>query len=358
MKYTRKHHSSWVQFAEDKGHGAVNPILVTGTDLTLDFAMLAYASLGRSVDVKFSAEATGIASLQASVWGKWAFNGSVHHTCGPQVTAAPGYIPQGNALLEFPDTEDVRPMFDQCVFVRGFRIRKRLGFFPQVMNAAAEAVDLDGDSSDHDASAGGALVASEALDVDSAYVVDDDMPPDIDPLDCIAHYIFKNSDASTCILHDDDCTALIKDSDLQPGESLGDFLARQKPKVTVDADGVASVYLPDKEFAPDSSKVPVVEPITDKATALNSPVSVTLPPGLSRNLLATVFKTVDHSSGSLYAVKIRKRSHFRRGPKLDRAPDEVVLQRLRGRRMDEIQTIFSNDESISTYPIARGLLRF
>ena len=44
-EYTKRHYDSWVTFARNEQHGNdIKPVLVTGVDMTRDFAMLAYSN--------------------------------------------------------------------------------------------------------------------------------------------------------------------------------------------------------------------------------------------------------------------------------------------------------------------------
>ncbi|KII92236.1 hypothetical protein PLICRDRAFT_465825 [Plicaturopsis crispa FD-325 SS-3] len=241
-RYTRKHHASWVRFAIDKGHGDdVSPILVTGTDLTLDFAMLAYASLDRQLSVGFQAAAIGApVTAHGSIWGEWVHSGSVHHTCGPQLSALPAVEDIATAFSDPNDS--YRPnAFDQCVFVRGYRVYKRLGVFPKTLRlrAAADPDDLS-KYYDGQADASADAVALDDIEEDGSgfeYVLEHDTPAEVDPLDCIAKYIFENTDAETAVVHDYDCRALL---DMNPfsGQvisSLEDLVTTIKPGIDVTA---------------------------------------------------------------------------------------------------------------------------
>ena len=142
--YTKRHYDSWVAFAQDTGHGDdISPVLVTGVDMTRDFAMMAYSSNGASLTSEFTTSVPGIASASASAWGTWRTEGLVHTNCGPQLccpppsTAAVDSTPSGNDR-----TETVLDEYNQCVFVRYYTMRKRAFVFPMVIKAAAGPHDL------------------------------------------------------------------------------------------------------------------------------------------------------------------------------------------------------------------------
>jgi hypothetical protein len=115
--YAQKHSQSWVDFSRDRGHGRdIHPILVTGVDLTREFATAAYSDNHAGMECEFSAAVTTVASASTSVWGSWRAGESVHTNCGPR----PARSIQGNhgsskgSVLEpaLPDE------YNQCVFIR------------------------------------------------------------------------------------------------------------------------------------------------------------------------------------------------------------------------------------------------
>ena len=138
--YTKRHYDSWVTFAHDIGHGDdIKPVLVTGVDMTRDFAMMAYSNDGASLRSEF----TTLGPMVASVWGAWRTEGSVHTNCGPQQCCPP---PSTQATDPTPsggdDAETVPDGYDQCVFVRYYTMRRRALVFPTVIKAAAGPHDL------------------------------------------------------------------------------------------------------------------------------------------------------------------------------------------------------------------------
>jgi len=134
--YTKQHYDSWVDFARERGDGEnVRPVLVTGVDLTREFATVAYSDNQTRMECEFSAAVPGIASTSASVWGSWHIQGLVHTNCGPdpfptQRRRNPN--PNEGSALESEIPEE----YDQCVFIRYYTIRKRL-FIPMVIKAGA-----------------------------------------------------------------------------------------------------------------------------------------------------------------------------------------------------------------------------
>jgi hypothetical protein len=149
--YIKKHYDSWVDFSRDQGHGRdIRPVLVTGVDLTREFATAAYSDNRARMECKFSAAVPAVASASASVWGSWRAEGLVHTNCGPHLvhpTQGDRELSEGSAIESaIPDKDN------QCIFIRYYTIRRRL-FIPTVIKAGAGPHQLpkphppsDGDS--------------------------------------------------------------------------------------------------------------------------------------------------------------------------------------------------------------------
>ena len=70
--YTKRNYDSWVAFTRDTGHGDdIKPVLVTGVDMTRDFAMMAYASSGVSLASESTTLVPMVTSASVSAWGTW-----------------------------------------------------------------------------------------------------------------------------------------------------------------------------------------------------------------------------------------------------------------------------------------------
>jgi hypothetical protein len=150
-EYTKRHYDSWVTFARNARHGNdLKPVLVTGVDMTRDFAMIAYSNNSTRLSSEFTTSVPLLASASASAWGTWHTQGLVHTNCGPQLCNPPSS----------PDTLDLNSVdafkiditpneYNQCVFIRYYTIRKRALMFPKVIKAAAGPHDLgSGDNYD------------------------------------------------------------------------------------------------------------------------------------------------------------------------------------------------------------------
>ena len=145
-EYTKEHYDSWVAFARETGHGNdIKPVLVTGVDMTRDFAMMSYSNNdgGPGLTAEFTTSAP-----DAPAWGTWQTTGVAHTNCGPQPyrllspTRAAYSTSSGNSHPETDSDE-----YTQCVFIRYYTMRKRLGI-PRVIKAAAGPHDLSSGGSD------------------------------------------------------------------------------------------------------------------------------------------------------------------------------------------------------------------
>ena len=151
--YTMRHYESWVEFARHKQFGNdVRPVLISGVDMTRDFAMVAYLNKGASYEHRPIIEVPMFASDPDSFRGTWRTRCLAHTNHGPQQISPPpskrvGYNPFPSQL---EGTGSTATGSTQCVFVRYYTMRSRgpLALFPKVLKAGAGPHDLGpGDSS-------------------------------------------------------------------------------------------------------------------------------------------------------------------------------------------------------------------
>ena len=116
-KYTRRHYDSWVTFAHEMGCGNIQPVLVSGFDVTKDFCMVAYSNADETPKSDF---AMGVSNL-----GTW-------HTRSPHTHYGPirGGSPHEEASHGFPfqqriDAGNIPNDFNQYVFVRYCTMRRK-----------------------------------------------------------------------------------------------------------------------------------------------------------------------------------------------------------------------------------------
>ena len=145
-EYTKRHYKSWIEFIRKKGYGKeVQPVLVTGFDVTRDFAMVAYSNRGTSLKSDLAITVPVLASASASLWGTW------HARCSPFTHSGPqGCNPlplertiEPSSSQSAPEEAGKIPVeFNQCVFIRYFTMRWWMGIVPKIMKARAGPHDL------------------------------------------------------------------------------------------------------------------------------------------------------------------------------------------------------------------------
>jgi hypothetical protein len=155
LNYIKRYSRTWARWARDQGHAVSTEDirLVTGHDLTQDFAMFAYSGdTERQLNLEFRAGAPIMLSTSAYVWGRWNFDSSAHYNHGPQRLEPPASVEQF-PLLEERSSHDATPSIDysQCVFLRSYRIRYRSRLWPKILKAGAEPNDTDNSGNNDDA---------------------------------------------------------------------------------------------------------------------------------------------------------------------------------------------------------------
>ena len=134
--YIKKYYDSWVDFAREKKHGRdVKPVLVTGVDLTKQFATIAYSDIKTRMLCSFSVGAPAVGSASLSAWGNWDAPSVVHKNCGPTMGLIQGNRNQGSEGSSISGSS-IPEDRDQCVFVRYYTFRKR-PLLPRVLEARA-----------------------------------------------------------------------------------------------------------------------------------------------------------------------------------------------------------------------------
>ena len=143
-RYAKRHYESWVAFARDKEYGDdVQPVLVSGFDMTRDFAMVAYSNEDTSLESDLTIAVPMLASTSASLWGTWRTRCSPHTNYGPQ---QPSHSPRERIVdspsSRPPDVRSIPEEFDQCVFIRYYTMRLRKWMIPKIIRAGAGPHDL------------------------------------------------------------------------------------------------------------------------------------------------------------------------------------------------------------------------
>ena len=143
--YTKCHYDSWIAFVREGGYGNdIKPVLVTGVDMTRDFAMMSYSKNGVRLKSEFVTSVPVVSgTASASAWGTWRTEGLVHTNCGPQLCLPPSATRTTSSTSSgVTCTEPVSEDYNQCIFVRYYTMRKRPLFIPRVIKAAAGPHDL------------------------------------------------------------------------------------------------------------------------------------------------------------------------------------------------------------------------
>ena len=174
--YTKRHYESWVAFARHKGYGSdVQPVLVSGVDITRDFAMAAYSYEDISLESDLTVAAPMLISASASLWGTWRTRYTPHTNYGPQeCTPPPPEQAMDTPSLQL--TGGIIPSaFNQCVFVRYYTMRSRrpLWPFPRVVRAGAGPHNLG--PGDNAGDSFPALVAQSDIEMTDDFGVETDI---------------------------------------------------------------------------------------------------------------------------------------------------------------------------------------
>jgi len=145
-QYTQSHYKSWAEFARDKGYGNdIQPVLVSGFDVTRDFAMVAYSNEGAFLKSNSTIAVPMFASTPPPFRGTWRTRLPPYTNDGPQQ-----YIPTSRErAIDFPSSQlagagGIPDGFNHCVFVRYYTMRSRkwMPMFPEVIRASAGPHDL------------------------------------------------------------------------------------------------------------------------------------------------------------------------------------------------------------------------
>jgi len=150
-RYIKKHYDSWVDFAREHDHDSnPKPILVTGVDLTRDFAMVAYSNNSVRMECEFSAAVPAVGSASLSLWGRWRTDGLVHTNCGPRSPVI-GTASSSDAGDHTAPVSTIPSEYNQCVFIRYYTMRRRV-LIPIIIKAGAGPHDLGDHDSGNDSS--------------------------------------------------------------------------------------------------------------------------------------------------------------------------------------------------------------
>ena len=174
-KYIKRHYSSWVDFAREQGHDSnPKPVLVTGFDLTRDFAMAAYSNNSVRMECEFSAAVPAVASASLSLWGRWRTEGLVHTNCGPPLLAVET-TSSSNSDDHATPVSIIPSEYNQCIFIRYYTMRRR-GPILKIIKAGAGPHDLGDRDSGNDSSDSACFQGLSSGDSDTSDVVVHNLP--------------------------------------------------------------------------------------------------------------------------------------------------------------------------------------
>ncbi|TFK48150.1 hypothetical protein OE88DRAFT_1737855 [Heliocybe sulcata] len=202
-EYALKHYPSWLAFANNTLGFDIDVsdlILVTGRDLTTQWAMAAFAKSEFRGTLAAGVSVPGMLTAEFEVRSGWRadLTGGVQHRCGPQPSRLP--VPQCTTDVQ---NESSQVKQNQCIFLRGYRVKERRFLNPKVIKAASEPSDLGKEDRGKETHS---LAASQSCD--SEYSVDVEAlsgnTKDANLLDPVLDYILDKSTARVAIAHDED----------------------------------------------------------------------------------------------------------------------------------------------------------
>ena len=174
-KYIKRHYNSWVDFAREQGHDSnPKPVIVTGVDLTRDFAMVAYSNNSVRMECEFSAAVPTVASTSLSLWGRWRTEGLVHTNCRPPPLAV-GAASSSDSSDHVTPVSTIPNEYNQCVFIRYYTMRRR-GPILKIIKAGAGPHDLGDRDSGNDPSNSACFQGLSSGDSDTSDVVVHNLP--------------------------------------------------------------------------------------------------------------------------------------------------------------------------------------
>lgn len=168
-EYMLKNYKSWFAFIRNRLKAYVqlsDLILVTGCDMTADWATAVFVSNATKASIAFNV-GDSMGSAQAAAWGSWNTSRAINvpNRCGPQSSAGLTSSASSGDLVPRRDINE-NADFNQCIFIRGFRVKERL-FFSRKLVAAAGYCELERrDETGEESDLSGGPMASESDEQD------------------------------------------------------------------------------------------------------------------------------------------------------------------------------------------------
>lgn len=145
--YMLENCSRWLALVEMQGLGLrmEDIVLVTGCDLTSAWAVAAFTDSGVDASVQLHVGATPAGAVDFGTNVSWRNERNVERHWGPRRRMTYGFGADPFQQVATPSSEQ-----NQCIFIRGYRVKFRSRFLPKKLVAAAEPVDYDmDDDEDH-----------------------------------------------------------------------------------------------------------------------------------------------------------------------------------------------------------------
>jgi hypothetical protein len=159
-KHLRDNYRKWKKFAEEcQFEERARLILVTGCDLTRQWATVTYSYKNREIVAQGGVVVAPAAKVNFSLSTGWSRNRAMETRQGPPN--------QPNSRFRLPWTRSRPPVNNQCVFLRGYHIQERkfLGFLgPKILKAGAGYHDPGKHGPDEEGTEG--LLADEDITVE------------------------------------------------------------------------------------------------------------------------------------------------------------------------------------------------
>jgi hypothetical protein len=142
-EYMVKHYPAWVTHAREElgcDVGEEDIIHVTGVDLTKQWATATFMDRTSEVGVQASFNVSEFISGGLRYWGSWITQPRVSTHCGPVAPAHQREAEENlNPGVGVKIPAEAPSDYNQCIFIRGFRVRSRTSFMNKIETAATSA---------------------------------------------------------------------------------------------------------------------------------------------------------------------------------------------------------------------------
>ena len=141
-RYMLQNYTAWLIFARqilDHDIQLRDLVLVSGYDLTADWATATFADRSKDSSITFQVGSPYLGSVEVNMWGEWSTSAQISHRCGPQPLTPPRHTVHCDNEHEDHVPHAIKPpLFDQCIFIRSFRVKERSYLLPATIKAAGE----------------------------------------------------------------------------------------------------------------------------------------------------------------------------------------------------------------------------